>query len=231
MDAKDIHQQIADIARTLHDRSTDDTASVLEDIVKLAVAEIPGAHEASITVVHDSEHIETPASTGPYASTLDRIQVRHRDGPCVAAAVGESVVSIDDIATDERWPAYRRAALEQTPMRSVMSFQMFTLAQTLGALNVYSERPRAFDAEARELGIVYATHAALAWDSARRDDQFHSALASRDVIGQAKGMLMERFGVDAISAFELLRKLSQESNTRLADLARRIVDERFTEPR
>jgi hypothetical protein len=67
-------------------------------------------------------------------------------------------------------------------------------------------------------------------DSIRRDDQFRSALASRDVIGQAKGMVMERFGIDAVSAFELLRKLSRESNTR-AELARRVVDERFSEPR
>ena len=229
MAADDIHQQIAEVARTLHARSADDTVSLLSDIVKLAVAEIPGAHHASITVV-DSSNIDTPASTGPYASTLDRIQATHRDGPCVTAAVSEQVVIIDDIATDERWPVYRKAALEQTPVRSVMSFQMFTLAETLGALNIYSEQPHAFDAEACELGFVYATHAALAWDSARRDDQFHSALASRDLIGQAKGMVMERFGIDAVSAFELLRRLSQESNTRLSEVARQIVEERFTRP-
>ncbi|ORA25358.1 hypothetical protein BST12_03495 [Mycobacterium angelicum] len=72
--------------------------------------------------------------------------------------------------------------------------------------------------------LAFATHAALAWNISRRDDQFRSALASRAIIGQAKGMLMERFGIDAVAAFYLLKRLSQESNTPVVDISHRLVN-------
>ena len=72
-------------------------------------------------------------------------------------------------------------------------------------------------------GLIFATHTALAWNMLRRDEQFRSALASRDVIGQAKGMLMERFGIDAVRAFDLLKRLSQDSNTPLHEVAERLT--------
>jgi AmiR/NasT family two-component response regulator len=93
----------------------------------------------------------------------------------------------------------------------------------MGALNFYAERKYAFDADAVEAGLIVATHAALAWNLLRRDEQFRSALATRDLIGQAKGMLMERFKIDAVQAFEVLKRLSQNSNTPLVDVARDIV--------
>ena len=71
--------------------------------------------------------------------------------------------------------------------------------------------------------MIFATHTALAWNMLRRDEQFRSALASRDVIGQAKGMLMERFGIDAVRAFDLLKRLSQDSNTPLHEVAERLT--------
>lgn len=85
----------------------------------------------------------------------------------------------------------------------------------MGALNLYAEHPDAFDTESEDLGFVYATHAALAWNTLRRTVQFRDALASRDIIGQAKGMLMERYRLSADEAFDRLRQLSQHSNTRL----------------
>lgn len=94
----------------------------------------------------------------------------------------------------------------------------------MGALNFYAEQSGAFDAESVEAGLVVATHTALAWNLLRRDEQFRSALASRDIIGQAKGMLMERYRIDAVQAFEVLKRLSQNSNTPLADLAHEIVN-------
>jgi AmiR/NasT family two-component response regulator len=81
-----------------------------------------------------------------------------------------------------------------------------------------------FGTETREIGLVFAAHSSVAWNAARRDEQFKKALASRDVIGQAKGMLMERYGVSAIQAFDLLRKLSQDSNTPLMQIAADLVE-------
>jgi GAF domain-containing protein len=220
----DVVQQIAETARALYQQSTGDTSAVLDAIVKSAASEIPGAQHAGITVMTNGERIETGASTGPHAAAVDRIQQRLREGPCLTAVTDHHPIFVDDIATTCRWPSYQREVLAQTPIRAIMSFHMFTRHLTMGALNVYSERPNAFDDEARELGVIFATHAALAWDTARRDDQFRSALASRDMIGQAKGMLMERFAIDAVAAFHLLRKLSQETNTPLRQVAQQVLD-------
>jgi AmiR/NasT family two-component response regulator len=94
----------------------------------------------------------------------------------------------------------------------------------MGALNVYAEEPGAFDDETEEIGLIFATHSALAWNSARRDEQFQRALASRDVIGQAKGMVMERYNIGAIQAFDMLKKLSQDSNVPLARIAEELTE-------
>jgi AmiR/NasT family two-component response regulator len=100
---------------------------------------------------------------------------------------------------------------------------LFIAGETMGALNVYAEEPNVFGDESRNIGLVFAAHSSVAWNSARRDEQFKNALASRDVIGQAKGMIMERYGVDAVQAFELLRKLSQDSNVPLIKVATELV--------
>jgi len=128
-----------------------------------------------------------------------------------------------DLETDERFPDYRRDALAETPIRSIMAFQMFIAGETLGALNVYSEQPGVFTPQSRNLGLIFAAHSSVAWNAARREEQFRRALASRDVIGQAKGMIMERYRVDAVQAFELLRKLSQDSNVPLIKIATDLV--------
>ena len=94
----------------------------------------------------------------------------------------------------------------------------------MGALNVYAEEPNAFDEESEEVGLIFATHSAVAWNSARRDEQLRQALESRDSIGQAKGMIMERYGIGTIQAFELLRKLSQDSNVPLARIAAELIE-------
>ncbi len=94
----------------------------------------------------------------------------------------------------------------------------------MSALNFYAESPNAFDEESVELGLIFATHTALVWSLLRRDEQLRSALVSRDVIGQAKGIVMERFDTDAVHAFELLKTLSQTSNVPVAEIARRLVN-------
>jgi len=105
-----------------------------------------------------------------------------------------------------------------------MAFQMWIAGEQMGALNVYAETAHAFGPQTREVGLVFAAHSSVAWNAARRDEQFKKALTSRDVIGQAKGMLMERYGVNAIQAFDLLRKLSQDSNTPLIQIAADLVE-------
>ncbi|OBG38451.1 GAF and ANTAR domain-containing protein [Mycobacterium sp. E3198] len=194
----------------------------LESLVRSAAETVPGAQYAGITITGPS-HLETPSATGRYPAVLDGIQRQEGEGPCLSAAWEQHTIRIDDLAADARWPRYRREALRQTPIRSVLSFRLFSSKRSAGALNFYADQTHVFDSESLEVGLTFATHLALAWNISQRDKQFRSALVSRDIIGQAKGMVMERFGIDAVEAFELLKKLSQQSNTPVAELAQRLV--------
>jgi hypothetical protein len=217
------HLRIAELVQALHGRSEADSDTVLAELAEHAAVEVPGAQYAGITLTRNAKHIETPAATHVYPVVLDKIQQRHRQGPCLTAAWQEKVVHVPDLESEERFPLYRRDALAETPIRSIMAFQMFIADENMGALNVYSEKPNAFDADSRAVGLVFAAHTSVAWNTARREDQFKRALASRDIIGQAKGMIMERYGVDAVQAFDLLRKLSQDSNVPLIRIATDLV--------
>jgi transcriptional regulator with GAF, ATPase, and Fis domain len=218
------HLRIAEIVQELYGRDDVDSDTVIAELAEHAAAEIPGAQYAGVTVTRNGKHIDTPAATHKWPILLDEIQQRHREGPCLTAAWEEKTVHVKDLTTDERFPLYARDVLAQTPIRSVMSFQMWIAGETMGALNVYAETPNVFNTDTREVGLVFAAHSSVAWNAARRDEQFKRALASRDVIGQAKGMLMERYGVSAIQAFDLLRKLSQDSNTPLIQVAADLVE-------
>jgi AmiR/NasT family two-component response regulator len=218
-----IHRRIAQHVHDLRNRPNMDVDAVVTDLVETAASSIPGAQYAGITVVHKRTHVRTQAATHRYPVVLDDIQGRHLQGPCVSAQWEHHTVRIPDLTTEIRWPKYCRDALQATPVRSIMSFELFTGGEMLGALNVYADQSNAFTGETEEVGLVLATHAALTWDAIRKEHQFASALASRDMIGQAKGMIMERYRINAVQAFEILKRLSQDSNTPLAQIAQRVV--------
>lgn len=222
-----VHRRMAELMQDLHGRLDADTGAdaVLAELVEHAAAEIPGAQYAGVTVTRDMRHIDTPAATDKWPVLLDEIQQRHCEGPCLSAAWEHQTVHVADLRSDERFPLYRREALESTPIRSIMAFQLFIADRTMGALNVYAEQPEAFSADTREVGLIFAAHSSVAWNSARRDEQFRHALASRDIIGQAKGRIMERYAVNAVQAFEMLRKLSQDTNVPLIQIATELATE------
>ncbi|MGX9791181.1 GAF and ANTAR domain-containing protein [Mycobacterium sp. MMS18-G62] len=222
-DVEGVHLRIAGLVQELYGRPDADSETVIAELAEHAAVEVPGAEYAGVTVTRNARHIDTPAATHKWPILLDEIQQRHREGPCLTAAWEEKTIHVADLETEKRFPLYRRDALEQTPIRSVMAFQLFIAGETMGALNVYAEKPHAFGPESRAIGQVFAAHSSVAWNAARRDEQFKRALASRDTIGQAKGMIMERYGVDAIQAFEVLRKLSQDSNVPLLQVANELI--------
>jgi transcriptional regulator with GAF, ATPase, and Fis domain len=218
-----IHE-VAELAQTLQRQQNTDVDTVLGELTQSAASAMPGAQHAGITIASRNGKVRTASATDRYPALLDEIQQRHDEGPCLSAAWEHHVIRIDDMAIEDRWPVYCRDAIEETPIRSVMSYQLFADNHDMGALNFYAEQSNAFDDEAAELGLILATHTAVGWNMVRRDEQFRSALASRDIIGQAKGMIMERFKIDAVQAFELLKRLSQNSNTPLAAVARQLVE-------
>jgi GAF domain-containing protein len=217
------HLRVAELVQQLHSRPDTDSDTVIAELAEHAAVEVPGADYAGVTVTRNAKNIDTPAATHQWPILLDKIQQRHREGPCLTAAWEEKTIHVADLQTDDRFPLYRQDALAETPIRSIMAFQLFIAGETMGALNVYSEQPHAFGPESRAIGLVFAAHSSVAWNSARRDEQFKRALASRDTIGQAKGMIMERYGVDAVQAFEVLRKLSQDSNVPVVAVATELV--------
>lgn len=219
----DMMGDVADLVRTLDQRQPVDTDGALDELIENLLGHMSCAQHAGVTLTTSGGAVQTLSATDTYPAVLDDIQRRHREGPCLAAAWKHHVVRLDDISREERWPSYCREAVATTPIRSILAFEIFTGDGTTGALNFYAHTANAFDDDAVELGLILATHAALAWHMVRRDEQFRSALASRDVIGQAKGMLMERFDIDAVQAFELLKRLSQNSNTPLAAVALQLV--------
>lgn len=217
------HLRVAELVQGLHNRPDADSDTVVAELAEHAAVEIPGAQYAGVTLARNGKEVDTPAATHHWPLLLDKVQQRHQEGPCLTAAWEEKTVHVVDLETDERFPDYRRDALAETPIRSIMAFQMFIAGETLGALNVYSEQPGVFTPQSRNLGLIFAAHTSVAWNAARREDQFRRALSSRDIIGQAKGMIMERYGVDAVQAFEVLRKLSQDSNVPLIKIATDLV--------
>jgi GAF domain-containing protein len=226
--AHESYRRIAEIIRALHNRPETDSDTVIAELAEHAAVEIPGAKYAGVTVTTNRKRIDTPAASHEYPILLDKIQQRHRQGPCLESAWEKRTIHVRDLSHDGRWPKYRDEALAETPIRSIMAFQLFIADHTMGALNVYAEEPNAFDEESEEVGLIFATHSAVAWNSARRDEQLEKALASRDTIGQAKGMIMERYGISAIQAFDMLRKLSQDNNLPLTLIAQELVEQRST---
>ncbi len=221
--SQDVARRMADLARSVATlRSVDD---VLAGVTSAAVELLPGAETAGVLLVSKNGKFESLFGTSELIYELDRLQARCGSGPCVDAAVDELVVRTDDFENEQRWPEYSRAVCE-LGVRSSLSFKLYTGDRTAGALNLFSLQPHAFTPESEAVGSVLAAHAAAAILASREGEQLQSALLSRDLIGQAKGIIMERFHVDAVRAFEMLRQLSQEMNVRLTEIAQRIVDAR-----
>lgn len=206
-----------------------DVGATLRGVTAACAELITGADCADILTITGPDQYESLAPTSDLPPTLDDAQRQFGEGPCISAAVGETVVRCDDLREDERWPRFAKAAVA-AGVHSVLSFQLLTHDDRVSALNVFGLEPNCFGHDDETVGAMFATHAALALIADDKQGQFESALASRDLIGQAKGRIMERFDVDAVRAFELLKTLSQTSNTRLAEVAAQIVS-RGADPR
>ncbi|MCW1824627.1 histidine kinase [Mycolicibacterium conceptionense] len=215
--------RMAELARALAaPRSLDD---ILIDVTKAATELIPGVDTAGILLVGDGGKWDSLAGTSDLPSQLDELQVTYQEGPCMEAALGDIVVRTDDFREETRWPRYSKVAVE-IGVLSGLSLKLYTADRTAGALNLFGFQPRVWDSEAETIGTVLAAHAAAALLASRHTDQLTSALNSRDRIGQAKGIIMERYRVGDVQAFEMLRRLSQDSNTKLVDIAQQVIDSR-----
>lgn len=214
--------RMAEVARELRSESND-IETILRAISKAAVDTIPGTEYASVTVVTANAQVETPVYIGDLAGHSDALQQQLGEGPCIRSAVGEETVWIDDMRTESRWPQFAAGA-DQLGIASMACFCLYVDGDNFGALNLHSTTVATFDEEARSIGQLFAAHAAIAFSTVREKEQLRTALNSRDLIGQAKGMIMERYRLDSTAAFRLLAKLSQDSNVKLVDVAKSVVE-------
>ena len=215
--------RMADLARnTALPRNIDD---VLAGVTTAVVEMIPATDTCGVLLIGKGRKFSSLYGTSDLIYKLDALQEEFGEGPCISAAVDELIVRTDDFAQEQRWPRYSPAMVD-LGVRSGLSFKLYTGATTAGALNLFSLRPHAFNGESEAIGAVLAAHAASAIIASRHGEQLEAALNTRDTIGQAKGVIMERFKVDAVRAFDMLRELSQTSNTRLIDIAQRVIDTR-----
>nr|WP_082931999.1 GAF and ANTAR domain-containing protein [Gordonia sp. LAM0048] len=217
----DFGAQMTRIASEMR-KESDDTEAALRSMTKFAVDAIPGAEYATVTLVADGA-VETPVMVGDLGGEADRLQRELREGPCIRAAVSDLTVWVDDMRDETRWPNFAAAAAE-LGIRSMACFYLYIDGDDSAALNLHSTEPAAFTPEARQLGELFAAHAATAFGAVQEKQQLRAALGSRDIIGQAKGMIMERYRLDADEAFSLLARLSQDTNTKLVDVAAQIVE-------
>lgn len=218
-----IHWRIAELAQDIETRTPEDIPGALDELARAAADCLPGAAHAGITVAR-KDTLDTAAATGPHPKLLDALQAEHRQGPGFDAVHQQRSVRVDDLGRDTRWPEFSSAATTQTPIRSLLSVPMVARRQILGVLTLCAEQPAAFDFEAVDIALIFASHAALAWNRVRRESLFRASLVSRELVGQAKGMLMERYRIGPEEAFSLLQRLSNESHTPVAELAGRLAE-------
>ncbi len=200
-----------------------DVESTLQAITATAIMVVPHAEECSISYVTGRSKVEPRASTSDLPREVDALQERIEQGPCLDAVWEQEVVRVDDVAADDRWPEFARQA-SALGVGSMMCFKLFVQGAQLGGLNLYGGRPGAFDDESQDIGQMFAAHAAVAVAGAEHEENLRTAVSSRDVIGQAKGILMERHKLTADQAFGVLARVSQELNRKLADIAREVSD-------
>ncbi|MFC0624670.1 GAF and ANTAR domain-containing protein [Kribbella deserti] len=218
-----LDQVMADIAAALNvPIDLDDT---LRSLTSSAVENIPDLISASLSVTHRDGSIKTVAPTDSLSVQADQLQYLLGEGPCVRAALEEPVVIVPDMATDPRWPVYGPKVAEMG-VGAQVAFQFRAQHdQVRGALNLYFATARQIDDETLMLGRMYATHIAIAMGWARHEETLNEAILTRNVIGQAVGVLMERYKLDADRAFDFLVRTSQTGNVKLRVVAEALVAE------
>lgn len=211
----------AEVARSLAGADTLD--ATLQRIVQQAVQTVQGAEYASISLIRARREVQTVTATDDICNRVDQVQYETREGPCLDAIWDKETVLVGDLSSTDRWPDFSARAVE-LGVCSILAFRLFLHEDRIGALNLYASKAHSFTAECDRVGAVFAAHAAVAWDHARRVDGLRAANDTRALIGQAQGVLMAQRKITADAAFALLREASQRRNVKLRDLAHDVVE-------
>jgi GAF domain-containing protein len=209
------------LGRVLHVKEAD-LQGTLEAIVSTAVATIDNAQYAGVNLLTRNRFIPQ-AVAGQPPLALDALQQQTGTGPCIDSSRDQVVLRVDDVATDRRWPKYAALATS-LGVASMLCVPLSVDELCLGSVSLYGITPYGFEGHHEQLASLFATHAALALADAQRTEQLREALANRDIIGQAKGILMERHRITPEAAFAMLTQHSQRANRKLAVVARELAE-------
>jgi GAF domain-containing protein len=212
----ELAEKLSELSRTLQNEHNLD--STLQAIVQAATGTVPGAEHASISSVVRRREVRTLAATGELPQLVDQAQYDTGEGPCLDSLYEHQTVRLDHLDTDTPWPTFA-PRVRDIGVGSMLAIQLYVTGEDLGALNLHSTQPKAFNDESEQVGLLFAAHAAVALAGAQEQQHLHTALTSRDIIGQAKGILMERHKITAHEAFRLLVSASQTTNIKLHDIA------------
>lgn len=217
-------EAFAEISRVL--LAEPDVQRTLDRMCMLLLDTVEGCDHAVVTVATNN-HLESPAASDVVGPAVDAIQPEVDEGPCLEAIREHHTVVTADLTTETRWPRFSRRAVETTGVRSMMAFRMFLDADTLGSLNLYSRQPGAFSEESLAVGTIFAAHASVALRAARtREDlaRLRDVVETRELVGQAKGILMGRQGISSQAAMDILCRGAERLKIELRELARRIIE-------
>lgn len=217
--------QLADAARSMQGWSS--TQSTLEKVVLVATEIIQGCDLVGLSIVH-SDGIDTPVGSDETLNRIDALQFVLKEGPCFDALYRHEIVHSRDLANDERWPRWGPLVAKEAGVASIVSYRLYTTQDTLGAMNLYSTKPDAFDDDDINNGQALAAHVVVALAASQNAEHLETAISNRTVIGRAEGILMERFGIPPDQAFAVLRRVSQRRNVKLNRVAEELVRTRET---
>jgi GAF domain-containing protein len=219
---QELARRMSELAVRLRDEDSRD--GTLRAIVHSALDLVPGTKWAGISLVQ-GKRVTAEASSHDLVSELHQLHSELGEGPYLSAIHQQPTVRAGDLAEPgQPWPRFAAAALERGVL-SVMSLRLLVRRETLGALNLYADRPDAFTSDAVILADLLAQHAAVALAGAIHEHDLNAALVNRDILGQAKGILMQRDRLTTRQAFELLARTSQDTNMKIADVARWLIAE------
>ncbi len=214
-----VARDLSELARQFQaDRNPQD---LLQHIAEAAARDVPGAAYAGITLLEAGE-LSTPAKSDELVAEIDRKQYELSEGPCVETSRKHQTYRTNDMNAESRWPKFAAVCVEAGVL-AMLSVQLFVESEAFGALNLYATEVDAFDEDGESTALLLAAHAGIAMAALRNKGNMDVALASRDLIGQAKGILMERYKVTGHDAFGLLVLASQNTNRKLRDVANDLV--------
>jgi hypothetical protein len=220
MDSSDMLETSRRLRTALTPGDLDET---LARITAAAVEVLPDVRYASITIKHADGRLDTVAPTHDFLYEVDAAQYELQEGPCYEAAVESAHVTAPHLAEDDRWPRYAREAVS-AGIQAQAGIRLFDAEASNGALNLYADHPGAFQ-DLGALTELFSHQAAMALDYARHISQLEEAVRSRQLIGQAVGVVMERYDLDDARSFGFLVRLSSTQNVKLRLVAERLVEE------